>query len=65
MGEHWRKPFPPKHDVAPKVRPSVIEELAALIRSTFHVDWLPFDETRATFRRRFAGGRNLAERHTS
>ncbi len=55
MGEHWRKPHP-KPPV--RERPSPLVEVAMLIRSIFHVDWLPFDETRSTFRRRFAGNKN-------
>jgi hypothetical protein len=52
MGEHWRKPHP-KRSV--RERPSAIAEVAALLRGIFHVEWLPFDETRAAVRRRFAG----------
>lgn len=54
MGEHWRKPFP-----KPPVRktPTAIAEVTALIRGIFHVEWLPFDETRSAFRRRFAGAK--------
>ncbi len=53
---HWRTPFPPKKPV--RETPSVIAEVTALFRGIFNVEWLPFDETRASFRRRFAGGKH-------
>lgn len=54
---HWREPFPPKPEATKPKKPSVIAEVTALFRSIFHVEWLPFDETRAAFRRRFTGVR--------
>ena len=58
MAHHWRKPEKP-----PVVsKPSVIAELLALFRTSFHPagieknHWaMPFDEASMAIRRRFAG----------